>query len=144
MIQSELYRLYILNEGEIDMSTAVGSKIKHFSAILFVSNRKQILDYYSNLGFWCDYNMGFVEREGLNMIFHESDEVKAIVPNYPVHGEDAVNVYAMVEGIDHLYAEFQSKGALFQYELRTNEYQMREFAIKDPQGYTIGFGESLV
>jgi hypothetical protein len=50
----------------------------------------------------------------------------------------------LVEGIDHLYAEFESKGAYFQYELRTNEYQMREFAIKDPQGYTIGFGESLV
>ena len=53
------------------MSMAVRSKIKHFSAILFVSNRKQILDYYNNLGFECDYNMGFVEREGLTMIFHE-------------------------------------------------------------------------
>jgi hypothetical protein len=128
----------------IVLSTVIGSKIKHFSAILFASNRKQVLDYYSNLGFWCDYNMGFVEREGLMMIFHESDKVEAIIPNYPVHGENAVNVYAMVEGIDNLYAEFKSKGAFFQYELRTNEYQMREFAIKDPQGYSIGFGESLV
>lgn len=126
------------------MSVVVESKIKHFSAIFFVSKLEQILDYYSKLGFWCDYEMGFVEREGLMMIFHESEEADAIVPNYPVHGENAVNVYAMVEGIDYLYAEFKSKGAIFQYELRTNNYQMKEFAIKDPQGYTIGFGESLV
>ncbi|XEC97455.1 VOC family protein [Paenibacillus tarimensis] len=126
------------------MSAIVQSKIKHFSAILFVSNRKQVLDYYSKLGFWCDYEMGFVEREGLMLIIHESDEVNAIIPNYPVHGENAVNVYAMVEGIDNLYDELKSKGAVFQYELRTNEYKMREFAIKDPQGYSIGFGESLI
>ncbi|MBD0384379.1 hypothetical protein [Paenibacillus sedimenti] len=30
--------------------------------------------------------------KGLLMIFHESDESDAIVPNYPVHGENAVNV----------------------------------------------------
>jgi hypothetical protein len=126
------------------MSAIIESKIKHFSAIYFVSNRKQVLDYYSKLGFWCDYEMGFVEREGLMMIFHQSNHADAIVPNYPIHGENAVNVYVMVEGIENLYDEFKSKGALFQYELRTNEYQMREFAIKDPQGYTIGFGESLV
>jgi hypothetical protein len=51
------------------MSVTDVSKIKHFSAIFFVSNRKQILDYYSKLGFWCDNKMGFVEREGLMMIF---------------------------------------------------------------------------
>lgn len=126
------------------MSEVVESKIKHFSAIFFVSKREQVLDYYSKLGFWCDYEMGFVEREGLMMIFHESEKTDAIVPNYPVHGENAVNVYAMVEGIDNLYDEFKAKGALFQYELRSNNYQMKEFAIKDPQGYTIGFGESLI
>ncbi|RCW49485.1 VOC family protein [Paenibacillus prosopidis] len=126
------------------MSEVFESKIKHFSAIFFVSKREKVLDYYSKIGFCCDYEMGFVEREGLMMIFHESEEADAIVPNYPVHGENAVNVYAMVEGIDNLYAEFKSKGALFQYELRTNNFQMKEFAIKDPQGYTVGFGESLV
>ncbi|NIK75246.1 putative glyoxalase superfamily protein PhnB [Paenibacillus castaneae] len=126
------------------MSANYESKIKHFSAIFFVTDRKRVLDYYSKLGFWCDYDMGFAEREGLMMIFHESDKAAATPPNYPVHGHNAVNVYAMVEGINQLYEEFKSKGALFQYDLTTNEYQMQEFAIKDPHGYTIGFGESLV
>ncbi|GIP39383.1 hypothetical protein J31TS4_26630 [Paenibacillus sp. J31TS4] len=126
------------------MSAIVQRKIKHFSAIFYVTNRKQVLDYYSKLRFWCDYEMGFVEREGLYMIFHESKEGDAITPNYPIHGEDAVDVYAMVEGIENLYEEFKTKGAVFQYQLRTNKYRMREFAIIDPQGYTIGFGEPLV
>jgi hypothetical protein len=36
--------------------------------------------------------MGFVEREGLMMIFHQSNQAAAIVPNYPVYGENAVNM----------------------------------------------------
>lgn len=72
-----------------------GSRIKHFSAILYVSDRKRVLDYYRKLGFWCDDEMGFVEREGLGMIFHESDRADAIVPNYPVHGDQALDIFSM-------------------------------------------------
>jgi uncharacterized glyoxalase superfamily protein PhnB len=126
------------------MSEHPGSKIRHFSAIFFVANRNEVLDYYTRLGFWCDYSMGFVEREGLTMIIHESKNVDAIYPNNPTHGENAVDAYVMVEGVEALYDEFRSKGAEFLYDIRTNEYQMREFAIKDPQGYTLGFGKSLV
>ncbi|QHW32758.1 glyoxalase [Paenibacillus rhizovicinus] len=128
------------------MSEKIQSKISHFSAIRFVADRKQALDYYAKLGFWCDYEMGFVEREGLHMIVHESDaeHVNAISPNNEIHGPHAVDLFAMVEGIEELYEEFQAKGAVLHYPLRTNDYQMKEFAIKDPEGYTIGFGESLI
>lgn len=126
------------------MSEYSRSKIRHFSAIFFVVNRNETLDYYKKLGFWCDYTMGFVEREGLNLIFHESKNVDAICPNNPTHSENAVDAFVIVEGVEELYEDFRSKGAEFLYGLRTNKYQMREFAIKDPQGYTIGFGESLV
>ncbi|MBB6671940.1 VOC family protein [Cohnella nanjingensis] len=108
-----------------------------------MSDRKAVLDYYRQLGFWCDEEMGFAERDGLQMIFHESDPAREIVPHAPAHGREALHVFAMVEGVDRLYEEFKSKGAVFQYELRTNEYRIREFAIRDPQGYTIGFGESV-
>ncbi|MBS4201037.1 hypothetical protein KHA93_15470 [Bacillus sp. FJAT-49732] len=125
------------------MSVNIESKIKHFSAIFFVSNRKEVMDYYSKLGFWCDYEMGFVERDGLMLIVHESENSNSIVPNSPIHGNEALHIFAMVEGVDNLYEEFKSKGAVFQYILRTNPYKMKEFAIIDPQGYTIGFGEPI-
>ncbi|MCC3372557.1 VOC family protein [Cohnella sp. REN36] len=125
------------------MNTVPSSRITHFSAVFFASDRKAVLDYYRQLGFWCDEVMGFVERDGLHMIFHESEPAREIVPHARTHGPEALHVFAMVEGVDGLYEEFRSKGAVFQYELRTNEYRMREFAIRDPQGYTIGFGEPV-
>ncbi|WP_164472675.1 VOC family protein [Cohnella candidum] len=85
--------------------------------------------------------MGFVEREGLNLIFHETINKNHITPNFPNHSDIALDVFSMVENIDALYEEFKTRGAQIHYELKTNEYNMREFAIIDPQGYTIGFGE---
>jgi hypothetical protein len=117
------------------------SKIRHFSSIFYVKDRKTVLDYYNNLGFSCDYNMGFVEREGLNLIFHETKNKEHITPNFPNHGDISLDVFSMVENIEALYEEFKTRGALIHYELKTNEYNMREFAIMDPQRYTIGFGE---
>jgi hypothetical protein len=117
------------------------AKIKHFSSILFVEDRNKSLAYYENLGFWCDYQMGFVEREGLMLILHETADPKKIVPNYPVHGENSLDMFVMVDGVEQLYEEFISKKAIIHYELRTNSFAMREFAIRDLDGYTIGFGE---
>lgn len=85
------------------------SKIKHFSSIFFVADRNKSLAYYENLGFWCDYQMGFVEREGLMMILHEAAEQMKIVPNYPMHGETALNLFVMVDGVEEWYEEFISK-----------------------------------
>jgi uncharacterized glyoxalase superfamily protein PhnB len=126
------------------METKPKGKIRHFSSILYVEDRKTVLDYYNNLGFWCDYNMGFAEREGLSLIFHETNNKDHITSNFPIHGEIALDVFAMVENIDALYEDFKTRGARIHYELKSNNYNMREFAIIDPQGYTIGFGESLV
>jgi len=120
------------------------SKIRHFSSIFYVEDRKTVLDYYKKLGFWCDYNMGFVERDGLTLIFHETKNKDYITPNFPNHGDISLDVFSMVDNIEALYEDFKTRGARIQYELKTNEYNMREFAIIDPQGYTIGFGESLV
>lgn len=112
--------------------------------IFFVPDRKRVLDYYRQLGFHCDDDMGFVERGGFALIVHESPTATGALTNNPVCGDNALDAFAMVSGINDLFADFRSRGAAFLYELRTNEYQMREFAIADPAGYTIGFGESLV
>ncbi|MDF2859376.1 MAG: hypothetical protein K0Q87_5227 [Neobacillus sp.] len=119
-------------------------QLRNFSSILFVSDRKKSLDYYKDLGFWCDYGMGFVERQGLTMILHETNNKDKITPNYPAHGESALDIFVMVNGVEELYQEFIIKNATIHYELRTTSYNMREFAIMDLDGYSIGFGESLI
>lgn len=88
------------------------------------------------------YDSSFLLK--LNLMFHETKNVSQIRTNYPTHGTNALDLFATVKEIEALYEEFVSRGAAIHYELKTNEYQMREFAVIDPQGYTIGFGESLV
>lgn len=112
--------------------------IRNCSPIFYVTDRKRVLDYYKQLGFWCDYDMGFVEWKGVGFIVHERPSAPT-TPNR--HGNDGLDAFCMVSDIDILFAEFKSKDAVFLYELKTNEYNMREFAIKDPAGFTIGFGQ---
>ncbi|WP_208919770.1 VOC family protein [Paenibacillus uliginis] len=108
-----------------------------------MSEHERTLRYYGNLGFSCDESFGFVHRDGFEIIIHETKNTSDIRPNYPSHGQDALDIFSMVNGVESLYEEFKSKGAEFRYQLRITEYGMKEFAIQDPDGYSIGFGESL-
>jgi hypothetical protein len=117
--------------------------IRHFSSILYVTNRKRTLEYYRDLGFACDDLLGFVQRDGFELIIHETNNSDAIRPNNPIHGDEALDIYSMVYGVEKLYEEFMSKGANILYPIRVTEYDMKEFAIQDPDGYSIGFGEAL-
>lgn len=111
---------------------------RNIAPIFYVPDRKLVLDYYKRLGFWCDYDMGFVEWKGVGFIVHERPTASATPNN---HGNGGLDAFCMVSDIDMLFEEFKSKDAVFLYELKTNEYNMREFAIKDPAGFSIGFGQ---
>ncbi|MNJ59211.1 Glyoxalase-like domain protein [compost metagenome] len=87
--------------------------------------------------------MGFAERDGLEIIFHQTENKDRITPNYPYHQEDALDIFAMVYGVEELYNELAQKGAKLHKQLKVNDYGMKEFSIIDPDGYTIGFGESI-
>jgi uncharacterized glyoxalase superfamily protein PhnB len=118
-------------------------KIRNMAPIYFVKNRKTTLDYYSSLGFNCDYGMGFIERDGNEWIVHETKNVERITPNYPVHGDRdlALDMHFMVVNIERLFEEFKSKGAIIHSEISVNEYGMKVFSIIDPDGYTLAIGE---
>jgi uncharacterized glyoxalase superfamily protein PhnB len=120
-----------------------GPQIRHSSPIFFVKDRQETLDYYSRLGFQSDYSMGFVGRGGFEIIVHETKNAAQVTPNYPAHGETALDLFTMVYGVEELYNDLKSKGAIFHGELRVTEYGMKEFSIVDPDGYTLGFGEAL-
>lgn len=126
-----------------ESAQASKASIRNAGPIFFSRDRQKTLDYYHRLGFRCQYGMGFVEREGLEFIVHETAGESQIAPNYPAHGENALDVFCMVEGVEALYREFCAKQARIHWEIRTSEFQMREFAIMDPDGHTIGFGEPV-
>jgi hypothetical protein len=130
-----------MNKIMVNQAKTNQVKIRNMGPIYYVRNRKTTLDYYSSLGFHCDYGMGFIERDGIEWIVHETKNVERITPNYPVHGELALDMHCMVVNIEMLLEEFRSKGAIFHSELSVNEYGMKVFSIIDPDGYTLGFGE---
>ncbi|MFC5406443.1 VOC family protein [Cohnella soli] len=118
--------------------------ILNAAAIFFATNRQNTLNYYSKLGFSCNESFGFVQLDGLEFIVHETGNLDNIRPNYPTHGPEALDLFCMVQGVEELYDRFTSRGASIRFELRISEYGMKEFAIQDPDGYSIGFGESLI
>lgn len=53
------------------------------------------------------------------------------------------SVYAIVTGVDALYAEFAGRGVKIGREIGDQPYRMRDFDLLDPEGNRICFGEAL-
>jgi len=50
----------------------------------------------------------------------------------------------LVDDADALHAELSANGADVVYGPMIQEsYQMKEFAVRDPEGYVLGFGEKV-
>lgn len=53
------------------------------------------------------------------------------------------SVYAIVTGVDALYAEFIARGVVISRDLGDQPYRMRDFDLFDPEGNRICFGEAI-
>ena len=52
------------------------------------------------------------------------------------------DAYVWINDADALYAEFRENGALIEYEpCIRRDYDMKEFAVRDPDGHVIAFGQ---
>jgi uncharacterized glyoxalase superfamily protein PhnB len=49
-------------------------------------------------------------------------------------------IYVVVEAIDDHYARARSAGATIVQELGATDYESREYAVRDPEGYIWSFG----
>ena len=67
---------------------------------------------------------------------------ETIVPNEKQGG--TWDVFFWVEGVDDLFLQLKSNGADIAYDPTIQQsYQMKEFAVRDCNGYVLGFGQSL-
>jgi catechol 2,3-dioxygenase-like lactoylglutathione lyase family enzyme len=91
--------------------------------------------------------------------FHE--EFKAADPGKPANyagvGRGMVNfhlstgnnaiaggtIYLIVKNVDKLHEQFKSKGANITEPPGDRPYQMRDFALKTPDGQTLSFGQGI-
>ena len=124
---------------------------KQFNGIapfFFVQSLSQSLDYYCDtLGFerpklWGDPpTFAMPHRDNFIIMLKQVSEGQTIATNGSQGNWDA---YVWIEDADILYKEVKDRGATIDYEpCIQSEYDMKEFAVVDPDGYLIAFGEHV-
>ncbi len=101
--------------------------------------------YQEVLGFRCEYAAGdppefaIYSRSGSPVMFRRATDPGLICPNEKQGG--TWDIFYWVEAVDPLYQELKGLGANFAYLPVIQPYGMKEFAIRDPNGYVLGFGQ---
>ncbi|MCK9862574.1 VOC family protein [Paenibacillus sp. ATY16] len=118
------------------------AKVENSLTVLVVSNLANSQNYYAEaLG--CEVNDYWVIRDnfGLGFKLIQAEDSKDVRPNKGIW-----NTYAYVQThqeLDLLYAELKANGAIIEAEPVLSEHDWgvwKEFSVKDPDGYVIGFG----
>jgi uncharacterized glyoxalase superfamily protein PhnB len=102
--------------------------------------------YYRDvLGFQVEYAVGdpaefaIYSRDGSPVMLRRASDPSLICPIERQGG--TWDVFYWVDGLDALFEELTELGANVVYSPVVQPYGMREFAVRDLNGYVLGFGE---
>ena len=88
-----------------------------------------------------EYAYAMVSKDDVYIMFLKSDSFKKDIPELEDISQGAsVLFYIDVEDIDEVYKNLKTRTEITK-ELETTWYGMREFYIKDCNGYVLGFAE---
>lgn len=128
----------------------VTEQLTHAAPYFPVHDVDATVAHYENvLGFRRDYAAGqptefaIVSRDGHSIMFRLVPTGTRIAPNEQQGG--TWDVFFWVRNARELFDELRTKGAQIAYEPIVQEsYGMEEFAVRDRNGYVIGFGQPIV
>ena len=114
-----------------------------------VADLEQSAAHYERVfGFHRDYVGGtppefaILSRDGLSIMLRLVAGPQPISPNEQQGG--TWDVFFWVRDAEALHAELKANGADVAYGPVVQEtYQMKEFAVRDREGYVLGFGQAL-
>lgn len=88
-----------------------------------------------------EYVYAMLKKDGVELMFQRSDSFHedVVLAEKTVIGASA-SFYMEGKGIDTFHAELKSKGLQIS-ELKLTWYGMKEFYLKDNNGYVLGFSE---
>ena len=128
------------------MPTATPSQIVRGAPYFLVPDVAAAGDYYRDvLGFRREYAAGsppefaIYSRNGSPIMLRRAPDPALICPNEKQGG--TWDVFYWVEALDRLFEELTRLGAAVVYPPVVQPYGIREFAVRDPNGYVLGFGE---
>jgi catechol 2,3-dioxygenase-like lactoylglutathione lyase family enzyme len=119
------------------------------ATVLLVEDVRKATDYYRDaLGFDVELydripgHYGYARRDGCHVHFARFDGV-APRPNSEVVPPDMFDAYFWVDDVDRLYAEVVERSAEVVHGPVDQEYGLREFRVRDPDGHILAFGQPL-
>ncbi len=89
------------------------------------------------------YNWAMVQRDTVTMMFQTLDSIHEDMPSLKITGKGSIGTFFIkMKGIDDLFASLKGKVEI-PLDMRTTFYGMKEFAVKDPDGYLLVFAEDM-
>ena len=117
------------------------------ATVLLVENLQRAADYYRDrLGFIVSIHdadpalYGSAERDNCHVHFAHYEGASAR-PNSDVVPPDMFDAYFWPDDVDALHAELGGRGATIIQRPTDQPYGLREFRVKDPDGYILAFGK---
>lgn len=122
-------------------------KLNSLRPMLETDSVAQTIEYYTNIlgfkvnailrgeadePFWCN-----LEKDGTALMFN----ARGAEPHFP-HPMLTGSLYFNSDDINALWQELKDKTAV-EYPIQDFFYEMREFAIRDPNGYLLQFGQPI-
>jgi catechol 2,3-dioxygenase-like lactoylglutathione lyase family enzyme len=131
------------------MPDASSGRLLRSAAYFPVPDVDRSVDHYERvLGFRREYVAGspaefaILSRDGLPIMLRRVSSPERIAPNERQGG--TWDVFFWVSDAKALHAELASRGAEVAYgPMFQPSYGMEEFAVRDGDGYVLGFGEAI-
>jgi catechol 2,3-dioxygenase-like lactoylglutathione lyase family enzyme len=126
--------------------------LNSLSPNLIAANVNRSVDFYTReLGFTLvasvpetgTYNWAMVQRDTVTMMFQTLESIHEDMPSLKITGKGSIGTFFIkMKGIDQLLADLKGKVEI-PLDMRTTFYGMKEFAVKDPDGYLLVFAEDM-
>ena len=118
-------------------------KFNRLNAFIPVRDIRETLDYYKNtLRFSEEWTMGTdggLCRDDLRLIFCQD-------PEYTAHINNDTYSFVLiwfVDNVDDIYLEYKEKGIPITNDIENKPWGIREFTIRDINGYNIRISEAI-
>lgn len=82
-------------------------------------------------------------RDGVEFFLSGDGTKGQVRPNHAAHPDFTWDAYVRCRDVDALYQEFKGKGAEIVREPEVAFYQMKEFEVKDCNGYIVCFAQDV-